>query len=167
MERKPGEGVEREAVFSPAIRMETSYSILIHARPESVWAALTEPAQMIRWMGDPEMRLEVETDWLPGSPVIVRGFHHVSFENRGTVLAAEKNRRLEYTHLSSVSRLRDIPENHTVFSFLLTPEKEHTLLALSLRNFPTESIRKHFEFYWPATLTILKEVAEENVNDSL
>lgn len=147
--------------------METTCSVRIHARPESVWAALTEPAQMIRWMGDPEMRLEVETDWLPGSPVIIRGFHHVLFENRGTVLTAEKNRRLEYTHLSSVSRLPDIPENQTVFSFLLTPEKEHTTLVLSLRNFPTESIRKHLEFYWPATLVILKKVIEENVNASL
>lgn len=147
--------------------METTCSVRIHARPESVWAALTEPAQMIRWMGDPEMRLEVETDWLPGSPVIIRGFHHVLFENRGTVLTAEKNRRLEYTHLSSVSRLPDIPENQTVFSFLLTPEKEHTTLVLSLRNFPTESIRKHLEFYWLATLEILKEIIEENVNASL
>lgn len=115
---------------------------------------------MARWMGEEEMQVTVETGWQEHGPILVRGFHHVPFENRGTVLVFEENRRLVYTHLSSVSGLPDNPENHAVFSFWLTPEKEGTILSLALRNFPTASIRKHLELYWPPTLALLGRLAE-------
>lgn len=61
-------------------------SIMIGASAERVWDYLTNPGRMKTWMAWPEMALEIETDWGVGSPVIMRGFHHVAFENSGTVL---------------------------------------------------------------------------------
>ena len=34
--------------------------VLINAGPPIVWKALTEPAQMVQWMGEPEMGLTIE-----------------------------------------------------------------------------------------------------------
>ena len=37
--------------------------VLINADPATVWEALTKPAQMIQWMGEPEMQLAIKTNW--------------------------------------------------------------------------------------------------------
>ena len=116
---------------------------------------------MKQWLGEPELRIEIETDWTVGNPILIRGFHHVKFENKGTVLSFEKNKRLSYTHVSSVSRLPDVESSYSVLDFILTPVDNSTLLTLTIENFPTEAIRKHLEFYWPPTLVVIKEMAEK------
>lgn len=140
----------------PPIRLTAS----IAAPPATVWRLLTDPAQMVRWLGEPEMGIEVATDWAVGGPIRVSGFHHVRFVNKGIVLAFEPERLLRYSHLSSVSRLPDVPESYTILEFALTPADGGALLAVSLDGFPTESIFKHFELYWRVTLGILKDLAE-------
>src|SRR5688572_2249138 len=94
-------------------------TLLINAPANAVWDSLTQSQLMKEWMGEPEMSLEIETDWIVGGPMIVRGFHHVPFENIGAVLEFEPTTRLAYTHLSSLSRLPDVPENHTTLEFVL------------------------------------------------
>lgn len=139
---------------------EFQASIDIEAPASTVWEALTDPAHMHAWMGEPEMRLEVSTDWQVGGPIVVRGFHYGRFENRGIVLAFEPERRVSYTHLSSVSRLPDEPQSYVAFDFRLMPHDERTALSLTMSNFPTETIYKHLAFYWPATLDMFKRYAE-------
>jgi uncharacterized protein YndB with AHSA1/START domain len=135
-------------------------SVEIAAQPSEVWESLTDPAHMRAWMGEPEMRLEVIADWRAGSPIVMRGFHYGRFENRGVVLAFEPEQHLSYTHLSSISRLPDEPQNYVAFNFRLMPDDERTTLSLTLSNFPTETIYKHLAFYWPATLDVLKRYVE-------
>jgi uncharacterized protein YndB with AHSA1/START domain len=135
-------------------------TILIHALPEVIWNTLTDRALMKQWMGDPEMRIDIQTDWKVGSPVIISGVHHGKFVNRGVVLENELYRKLVYTHLSSVSRLPDVPESYVVQSFILEPEGDQTRLTVRISNFPTESIYKHMEFYWGTTLLIIKKLLE-------
>lgn len=72
-------------------------------------------------MGEPEMKLEIETTWEINSPIFIRGFHHIKFENKGIVLKYQPERMLRYTHLSSVSRLPDKIENYSALEFVLTP----------------------------------------------
>ena len=132
----------------------------IAATPALVWRALTDPTLMRRWMGEPEMQIEVETDWAVGGPFVVRGFHHVRFEGRGMVRTFEPERALAYTQLSSVSRLPNVPENHSVIGFALGPQGDGTLLTLTLSDFPTHTIYKHLDFYWRTTLEILKQFVE-------
>lgn len=137
-------------------------TIRIQASPATVWDVLCNPRQMKLWMAEPEMELEVITDWRAGNPIVIRGFHHIAFENKGTVLQFEPHSVLEYNYLSSVSRLPDIPQNHTVVRFMLVPVEGHTSLTLLLRNFPTESIWKHVQFYWQTTLEVIRDFAERS-----
>ncbi len=137
-----------------------STSILINADPQRVWTVLTEPKWMTQWLGDPAMKIEVETNWEKGSPVLIRGLHHVAFENRGVVLEYDKPRKLTYSHLSSISRLADHPDNYSLIEFMLTPAGGMTELRIEISNFPTESIRHHLEFYWKGTLSVIKDAIE-------
>ena len=115
-------------------------------------------------MGEPEMKVEVLTDWKINSPIFIRGFHHVQFENKGIVLQYEKGKMLSYSHLSSVSRLPNKPENYSILEFILTPVDKNTQLTLNITNFPTEIIRKHLEFYWRTTIITIKKSVEKQVD---
>jgi uncharacterized protein YndB with AHSA1/START domain len=141
-----------------------SASVTINSEAITVWTALTDPGLRAKWMGDLEMEIEVRTDWQIGSPIVIRGFHHSKFENKGTVLKYEKEKRLIYTHLSSLSRL-DKQENYSILEFILTPNANHILLTLNIENFPTESIRKHLEFYWKTTINVIKEYIESQLSE--
>ncbi|WP_343636815.1 SRPBCC domain-containing protein [Fluviicola sp.] len=130
--------------------------ILIQASPEKIWSYLTNPELMQQWMGDPEMRIEILSDWKVGGPFVIKGFHHAPFENRGTILQFEPGKAFQYEYLSSLSNLEDEPENYTVISFYLAPKEDGTELCVEASNFPTVEIYKHWEFYWNGTLQIIK-----------
>ncbi|MBK7857749.1 MAG: SRPBCC domain-containing protein [Archangiaceae bacterium] len=134
-------------------------SIVIAAPAQAVWQTLTRPELMRRWMGEPEMNIEVETDWAVGGPITVRGFHHTQFTDTGTVLLFEPCTALRYTHLSSVSRLPDVPESYTTLDFRLAEAGGGTTLSVTLTGFPTEVIFKHLDFYWRGTLAVVAEHA--------
>jgi uncharacterized protein YndB with AHSA1/START domain len=139
--------------------------VIIGADTTAVWRALTDPVLVRRWAAEPELNLEVITDWQVGSPIIVKGFHHVRFENHGTVLHFQPNTFLQYTHLSSISRLPDRPENYTRIAFRLSPSDDGaTSLNVELENFPTESILRHLDFYWRVTIEVLKRFIETSRN---
>src|SRR5688572_31889261 len=115
--------------------MNFSSTVLITRSAPIVWEILTDPAMMIQWMGEPEMQIEIETNWQLNSPITIRGFHHVRFENKGLVLEFKKEKRLCYTHLSSLSRLPDVPENYSKLLFTLTARAEATELTVAIENF--------------------------------
>ena len=137
-------------------------AVLINSTPPVIWNYLTDPELMKQWMGEPEMQLQVKTEWEVGTPIIITGFHHVNFENRGLVLRFEPNKVVSYSHLSSVSRLPALKENYSVFAFLLSSIENKTLLEVTVENFPTEIIYKHLVLYWKSTAGLLKEIIEKN-----
>ena len=135
-------------------------TIVINAPAHALWDSLTRRQLMKEWMGEPEMSLEIETDWTVGGSIIVRGFHHRPFQNTGTVLIFEPTARLAYTHLSSLSRLPDVPENRTTLEFALEPIGDTVSLTFQAAGFPSHAIFKHLQFYWSGTLEILKQHVE-------
>jgi uncharacterized protein YndB with AHSA1/START domain len=135
-------------------------TVNIKASPSIIWNTLTNIKLMKQWMGEPELELEIITDWKIGNPITIKGFHHVKFENKGTILQFEPNKILKYDYLSSISKLPDKSENHTVIEFRLVPSENQTLLTLTISNFPTESIFKHVDFYWNTTIGIIKKSIE-------
>lgn len=139
-----------------------STTITINSDTGKVWNTLTNTKLMKKWMGDPEMKIEVDTDWAINSPILISGFHHIKFVNKGLILQYDKEKKLKYSHLSSVSRLPDIAENYTILEFVLIPLGKKTQLTLNIENFPTETIRKHLEFYWRTTVVMIKEAAEND-----
>lgn len=139
-------------------------NIVIEAPVALTWNVLTKPDLMNRWMAEPELQLKIITDWKVGSPIIIKGFHHLPFENKGTVLQFEPYNALQYNYLSSISRLPDKPENYTTVAFRLSPLLHQTSLKISISNFPTEIIFKHVDFYWRGTAIKLKRLIEEQYN---
>lgn len=139
-------------------------TVIINAPASFVWDSLTQVEQMKDWMGEPEMEVGIETDWAVGGRIIVRGVHHVPFENTGTVLEFNPMTRLAYTHLSSLSRLPDEPKSYTTLEFYLVSTSDATSLTLVAIGCPTESIFQHLQFYWGGTLEILKQVVERRLS---
>jgi uncharacterized protein YndB with AHSA1/START domain len=135
----------------------------INAPVAAVWEALTDTTHIKQWMLDSE--IEIITDWKVGSPMFMRGdLGNLYFENRGVVLQYEPEKVLEYTYLSSLSMLPDTPENYCSIEFNLASVDNHTTLAVSISNFPTETIAHHADFYWRTAIVILKEFVEKKVS---
>jgi uncharacterized protein YndB with AHSA1/START domain len=136
-------------------------TVTIAAPAAAVWHALTHPQGMQQWMSQTD--IQIITDWKVGSPIVIRGNNHgLDFENTGTVLAFEPERKLAYSHLSSISRLPDEPQSYTVLQFELSLADTGTQLVFTADNFPTDSIYHHFAFYWNVALEVLKKTVEEN-----
>ena len=134
-------------------------TITIHAPVSAVWNALTEPQLMKAWMLDTE--INIVTDWIVGNPFrIIGNLHWTDFETRGSVLQFDPGKVVSYSFLSSLSELRDDPENYSIIEFSLTARPNETTVDLTLRNFPTEVIYRHLLFYWTVTLQELKKFAE-------
>jgi len=141
-----------------------STTVTINSEPAKVWTTLTDIELMRQWLGEPEMKIEVQTDWKINSKILIRGFHHINFENKGIILQYDREKKLSYSHLSSISRLPDKPESYSILEFILTAFDKQTLLTLNISNFPTETIRKHLEFYWRTTIVNIKRKAETLIN---
>lgn len=110
-----------------------------------------------------ETELAIITDWKVGSSIIIKGpWYKTHFENKGTVLRYEPEHKLSYTHLSSLSRLPDVPESYTTLEFTLKQEGDEILLTVTAFNFPTETIYKHLAFYWNVVPNLIKKLAEKD-----
>jgi uncharacterized protein YndB with AHSA1/START domain len=134
-------------------------TVIINAPVSKVWHTLTDPSCMKRWMHDDA--IHILTDWTVGSPMVIEGIlHGLHFKNNGTVLKFNTGSSLQYSHLSSLSALPDETQNYSVIEFDLTPTNYQTTLTLTLSNFPTETIYKHLELYWKATLQVFKNLVE-------
>lgn len=145
----------------PANRKIFNKVVNINAGRAQVWQQLSTPELMKKWMM-PDLEIDIITDWKVGNPMMIRGkMNGRNFENQGTVLKFEPEVVLQYTHLSSLSKLPDRPESYSIVEFNLQPSVNSTVLSLTLSNFPTESIYKHLTFYWNVTLEILKKIIEE------
>jgi len=145
----------------PADSKTFNKTVNINAPTSQVWHILTTPELMKKWMVSDDVEINISTGWKVGSPVVIRGnMNGKDFENNGTVLQFEPEKTLQYSHLSSLSRLPDQLKSYSMVEFRLQPMQDQTILTLTLSNFPTESIYKHLAFYWNVTLEVLKKMIE-------
>jgi len=129
----------------------------IAAPRERVWNALTDPAQVERYM----FGSRVETDWRPGSPIVWRGeYEGKRYEDKGEVVGIEPQRRLELTHFSPLSGRDDIPENYHTLVYELDEHDGITHLSLSQDSNPSAEAVEHARTNWENILAGLKEVVE-------
>jgi uncharacterized protein YndB with AHSA1/START domain len=136
------------------------FSVEVECSPAVAWADLVDCRAMERWMGEREMALRVQTDWVLGGPISISGYLHGRFENVGTVEVFEPCVRLRYSHLSSISALPDEAASYSHVDWSLEPSKNGTLLRLSVSGFPNEVVRRHLELYWRGTLPMFKAFVE-------
>ncbi|MBK7038641.1 MAG: SRPBCC domain-containing protein [Bacteroidetes bacterium] len=136
--------------------------ILINSPVSLVWKHLSTTALVQKWIGEPEMNIQIITDWEVGSPIIIKGFHHINFINQGTILKFEPNKILQYNQLDSISNLPDMEENYSILTFQLSSINDQTLLQIDIENFPTETIYKHLNLYWRTTIELIKHIIEND-----
>ena len=142
--------------------LKINTEILINSPVSLVWKHFSTTALVQKWIGEPEMGIEINTDWEVGSPIIIKGFHHINFINQGTILKFEPNKILQYNQLDSISNLHDMEENYSILTFQLSSINDQTLLQIDIENFPTETIYKHLNLYWRTTIELIKHIIEND-----
>jgi uncharacterized protein YndB with AHSA1/START domain len=132
-------------------------SIEIAAAPPAVWAVLTHKDQIARWMGG----AQVESTWQPGAEILFTGkLHRYRYQDRGTVLAAEPERLLQYSHWAALSQRPDLPENRSVVTLRLEPVGEGTRLTVDHEGIHNQDEYGHANYFWDFALNDVKNLAE-------
>jgi uncharacterized protein YndB with AHSA1/START domain len=129
----------------------------VHAPPERVWRALTDPAEIARYM----MGSRVETTWEPGSPITWSGeWQGKPYQDRGEVLEVDAPRRLAVTHWSPLTGEDDAPENYHTVRYELSGADGGTRVTLDQDGCTSEEQAEQFSQNWQGMLEGLKQVAE-------
>jgi len=134
--------------------------VTVDATPQQAWQALTEPAQIRRWM----VGTEVSTDWQVGSPITWRGeMNGKPYEDKGEVLEFDEPRRLSTTHYSPLMGQEDRPESyHTVTYTLDGEDNGPTTVTLEQDGNDSEEQAEQFSQNWQGMLDAFKESVEES-----
>lgn len=129
----------------------------IEASPQQVWATLTDPDQIRRFM----FGADVRTDWKVGSPIVWQGeYQNRSYIDKGEILAAEPGRLLQLTHYSPLSGQPDTPANYHTLTYELSGDDDTTHLSLSQDNNADEQEADHSRSMWATHVRGIKEAAE-------
>jgi uncharacterized protein YndB with AHSA1/START domain len=132
-------------------------SIEINAPASKVWEALTNPSTIKKYL----FGTDTKTDWKVGSPIMFEGqWEGKSYQDKGTILANEKEKLLSYSYWSSMSAVPDLPENYANVTFRLQPKDGVTHLFLTQDHCTTEESRNHSEQNWNMVLKSIKELVE-------
>ena len=130
----------------------------IDAPPSRVWAALTDPEQIKKYM----FGSQVETDWRPGSPIVWKGeYEGKRYEDKGEIVDFEPERRPGGDALPSpLSGQEDVPENYHTLVYELEKQAKKARVSLSQDKNPTEEAAEHSRANWEQMLSGLKQVVE-------
>lgn len=133
-------------------------STTIQAPASRVWEALTNPELIKQYF----FGTNVVTDWKIGSPIYYRGeWQGKSYEDKGTIMEFEPNRRLVSTHWSPLAGVPDIPENYHTVSYLLEEHDGSTIVTLLQDHNASEEEKQHSEQNWNMMLDGLKKLVEK------
>ncbi|MEZ4780652.1 MAG: SRPBCC family protein [Flavobacteriaceae bacterium] len=108
--------------------MATNISKLtINAPKEKVWDALTNPEKVKAW----QYGSELTTDWKVGSEIRFKSeWEGQTFEQWGTVMEVEPNKKLRYNLYAPRPDLEDRPENYFEMAYQLTEKDNGTELLI-------------------------------------
>lgn len=131
----------------------------IDATPSQVWAALTDPAQIKKYM----FGSEVVTDWQPGSPIVWQGeYEGKPYQDKGEILEIEPEKRMKVTHFSPLTGQPDLPENYHTLNYQLDGRGTVTHVSLSQDNNASEAEAERATDTWKSLLDGLKKAVEGN-----
>ncbi len=137
--------------------IESTAQIDVEAPAEQVWAALTEPAQVQKWM----FGTALETDWQVGSPITWSGdMNGKAYQDKGEVLEVDEPRRLVMTHFSPLTGQDDTPANYHTLVYTLDEHEGTTTVELSQDNNSSDDEAEHSAQTWQQMLGSLKETVE-------
>lgn len=129
----------------------------IGASPAQVWAALTDPKLIKRYM----FGSLVETDWQQGSSIFWKGeYEGKTYEDKGEILEIETERRLKVSHFSPLGGQEDVPDNYHTLLYQLKQNGDKTHISLSQDKNASEEEAERAKGNWEMMLGGLKEVVE-------
>jgi uncharacterized protein YndB with AHSA1/START domain len=132
-------------------------SILLHASPQRVWKALTDPEEIKKYL----FGTTTKTDWKVGSPITYSGeWEGKHYEDKGTIIEVRPNEYLHTTYFSFMSGKEDKPENYANVMYKLTPAGNDTIMTIVQDNNADMKSRDHSESNWKMVLEGLKKVVE-------
>lgn len=132
-------------------------SILLDAPASTVWKAVTDPVEVKKYF----FGTDLVTEWQVGQPIYFRGeWEGQPYEDKGTVLAYEPEKMLQYDYYSSFSDKEDIPENYQTITYELEPQAGKTLLKITQTNVDSAEQKEHSEQNWDMVLQELKKLVE-------
>ncbi len=113
-----------------AVRRE----VRVQARPETIFALLTDPAKYVRWKG-----AQANLDPRPG------GIYRVQFNSRdivrGTYVEVVPNRRVVFTWGWEAGG--PVPPGSSTVEITLTPDGDSTIVRLVHRDLPADAREAH------------------------
>ena len=141
-----------------ANKLTLTKSISIHASKSKVWDALTKPELIKKYF----FGTETITDWKVGSPILYRGeWEGKTYEDKGTVLAIEKEKLIKYSYWSSFSDKPDAPENYSNVTYTLKEGNGETIFTVVQEGIDDEEKLKHSEENWGVVMQGMKKMLEE------
>ncbi|RYY67212.1 MAG: SRPBCC domain-containing protein [Chitinophagaceae bacterium] len=129
----------------------------IKASRAKVWDALTNPSTIKKYF----FGTDLHTDWKPGSSIRFTGeWQGKRYEDKGTVLEFEEQKRLQYTYWSSMSGKADEPDNYMVITYELAGKDGDLHLKLTQENIPDEATKEHSTQNWKGVMDEMKKLVE-------
>lgn len=130
----------------------------ISASPDQVWAALTDPDAIEKFM----FGSKVSTDWQVGSAITWAGeMEGRAFEDKGEIIQADKPSRLRMTHYSPLTGEPDEPENYHTLDYRVESSGDTTTVTLDQDGNDSEEQAEQFAANWQGMLAGLKAYVEE------
>ena len=131
--------------------------IRIDAPVSKVWEALTTPSLIKQYF----FGTTAISDFKEGSPLVFKGeWQGKKYQDKGTILKVVPEKLFRYTYWSSLSGIKDQPENYVTITYELIERNNGTYLSVKQENIPDEKMRQHAEENWNKVLTELKEFLE-------
>lgn len=115
------------------MELYTEDEINIESSPSKVWDALIDPELTKKYM----FGCEVISDWKEGNPVIWKGAEDGVVYVSGQLLAFEPGKKLSFTIIDPNADYADIPENHLIATYTLTPNGSTTRLHVIQGDYAT------------------------------
>jgi len=138
--------------------IEFNTMIEVNAPKANVWDALINPEKIKQYL----FGTNTFCDWKVGSPLRFTGeWEGKTYEDKGTILAIEKEKVLSYDYWSNFSGVPDVPENYQIVTFTLEGSDGKTVLSLTQQNIRSEEAKGHSEENWKMVLNSLKELLEK------
>jgi uncharacterized protein YndB with AHSA1/START domain len=129
--------------------------VYVEARPEVVWAAVTQPEVFARWYAFGGAEIELR----PGGRLVMRWDEHGEFT--GFVEKVEPGRRFAYRYAVDPG-VEPAPGNANLVEFTLTPEGEGTRLLVVESGFDRLDDEQDLDQSaqaWDNALTTLNDLA--------
>jgi VCBS repeat-containing protein len=134
-----------------------SVQTIIHAKPDRVWKALTDPDEIKEYM----MGATTKSDWKPGSKITWSGeWQGKPYEDKGEIKAFDENKKLQYTHFSPMGGQEDKPENYHTVTITLEGSGDQTTVHLTQDKAGSEKEQEQSTKNWQGMLEGLKKLVE-------